>query len=253
MVFLFTLSFFAPILAALFGISLAGTMLWRRKKNAEIRAKSMEQVANQLGLTFSATDSFGLIPQLQGFQLFDRERGRWFNHGKITNVMRGWVNETQVYIFDYSYTISTGKSRKTVTQTVFFANDKNWFLPNFHLKPERWWHTLQKSLGLDSDINFEENPEFSEKFWLKGDFEALIREQFTPELQGFLTERPPAHLEGTNYYLLGYKPKKKMDPDETIWFYRHCLEIVALLQQKKGDALLKLAELEKVKEMKLHD
>ncbi|MBN8678734.1 MAG: hypothetical protein J0M29_10950 [Chitinophagales bacterium] len=111
MVLLFALSFLAPILAALFGLSLAGTMLWRKKKNAEIRAKSMEQVANELGLTFSPTDSFGLIPQLQGFKLFDRERGRWFNHGKITNVMRGWVNETQVYLFDYSYTLSTGKSR----------------------------------------------------------------------------------------------------------------------------------------------
>lgn len=250
MVHLIALSFFAPILAAIFGLSIAGTFFWQRKKKADLRTKSMEQVANELGLTFSPTDIFGLIQQLKDFELFDREHGRWFNHGKITNVLRGWVGETQVYLFDYSYTVSTGKTRKTVTQTVFFANDKNWFLPNFHLRPERWWHTLQKSLGIDTDINFEENPEFSEKFWLKGDFEDLIRQQFTPELQGFLTERPPAHLEGTNYYLLGYKPKKKMEANEAVWFYRHCLEIVQLLQQKKEEPLLKLAELTKVK---LHD
>jgi hypothetical protein len=250
MVLLFDPSIVAPILSVLVGLSIAGTALWRKKKTADLRANAMEKVANELGLTFTPKDHFGLIPQLQGFDLFDRERGRWFNHGKITNVMRGWVGETQVYLFDYSYTVSTGKTTKTVPQTVFFANDKNWFLPNFHLKPERWWHTLQKNLGLDSDINFEENPEFSEKFWLKGDFEELIRQQFTPELQGFLTERPPAQLEGTNYYLIGYKPKKKMEPDEALWFYRHCLEIVALLQQKKGEALLKLAELEKVKEIR---
>ena len=250
MVLLFDPSIVAPILSVLVGLSITGTALWRKKKTADLRANAMEKVANELGLTFTPKDHFGLIPQLQGFDLFDRERGRWFNHGKITNVMRGWVGETQVYLFDYSYTVSTGKTTKTVTQTVFFANDKNWFLPNFHLKPERWWHTLQKNLGLDSDINFEENPEFSEKFWLKGDFEELIRQQFTPELQGFLTERPPAQLEGTNYYLIGYKPKKKMEPDEALWFYRHCLEIVALLQQKKGEALLKLAELEKVKEIR---
>lgn len=232
-----------PVLAIVASFVVLSAVVWRKKHQSDMRSLSMEQVADLMQLQYTPNDSFGLIPQLQGFELFERERSRWFGKGRISNVLRGWVGETQVYLFDYSYTVQAGKSRKKVTQTVFFANDKNWFLPNFHLKPERWWHKLQASLGIKSDINFEENPRFSNKFWLNGDFEALIRKQFTPELQGFLTEKPPAHLEGSNYYLIAYKPKESMNAADLQLFYQHCCEMVGLLQ-KKGDVteLLDLAE-----------
>ena len=100
------------------------------------------------------------------------------------------------------------KSARRVSQTVFFANDKKWFLPNFRLRPERWWHKILSGIGAQKDINFEENRAFSDKFWLKSEFEGLVREQFTPALQQFMMEKPPVHLEGNNYYLLAYKPGK---------------------------------------------
>ncbi len=94
-----------------------------------------------------------------------------------------------------------------------------------------------------SDINFEENPKFSEKFWLKSEFEEMVRQQFTPGLQGFLSERPPAHLEGSNYYLIGYKPRKRMDVQEAEFFFRHWCEIVEMLKEKGGLELLDLVEM----------
>lgn len=238
-------SFLVPIVFSLFALGFAGTIFWHKHKEAIARTAAMEQLAQLLGLSFTAKDSFGLVRQLQGFELFSRERRRWFQNGKITNVMRGLVGETEVFLFDYTYTVQAGKSPKKITQTVFFANDKNWFLPNFHLKPERWWHKLQTKLGLGTDINFEENPEFSEKFWLKGEFEAQVRQQFTPALQGFLSEKPPAHLEGSNYYLIGYKPRKKMDTPEAHLFFQHCYEVVQMLQKEGNLELLDLVELKK--------
>ncbi len=104
---------------------------WRARQTAE-RA----QLAQELNLAFFEKDGFGLLQQLKNFDLFSRER-RWMGrNGKITNVMRGKVGYTDVYLFDYAYVVSTGKSSHTVRQTVFFADDKNWFLPNFRLKPE---------------------------------------------------------------------------------------------------------------------
>ncbi|MFN0174952.1 MAG: hypothetical protein ACKVU0_09920 [Saprospiraceae bacterium] len=237
--------FLVPIVFSLFALSFAVAMLWHKHKAALARTASMEVLAEHLGMSFSAKDSFGIIRQLQGFDLFKRERSRWFNNGKITNVMRGLAGETDVYLFDYTYTVQAGNARKTITHTVFFANDKNWFLPNFHLKPENWWHKLQAKLGMNTDINFEENPEFSEKFWLNGELEELVRQQFTPALQGFLTEKPPAHLEGSNYYLIGYKHRQKMDPDEAKLFFQHCCEIVQMLREKGNLELLDLAEMRK--------
>lgn len=229
----------------LFMLGFVGTLLWHKHKAALARTASMEQLAQTLGLSFSAVDSFGLVRQLQNFNLFERERRRWFRNGKITNVMRGLVGETEVYFFDYTYTVQAGKTPKEISQTVFFANDKNWFLPDFHLKPERWWHKLQAKLGMGTDINFEENPDFSEKFWLKGSFEDQVRQQFTPALQGFLSEKPPAHLEGENYYLIGYKPRKKMDVQEARSFFQHCCEVVQMLREKGNLELMDLAEIKK--------
>ncbi|MBC7775223.1 MAG: hypothetical protein H7246_07280 [Phycisphaerae bacterium] len=234
-----------PILFALVWAVAIGFILWFKNKATIARTASMQALSQTLGLSFSHKDSFGLARQLQGFNLFQRERRRWFRNGKITNVLRGLVGETEVFLFDYTYTIQAGNTPKRISQTVFFANNKNWFLPNFHLKPEKWWHKLQAKLGMSSDINFEENPKFSDKFWLKGTFEEQVRQQFTPALQGFLTEKPPAHLEGSNYYLIGYKPRKKMDAPEAKLFFQHCCEIVQMLEEKGYMELLDLAELKK--------
>jgi len=240
-------AFLTPLLIALFGAGFASYLLWHQKEAALLRNGVMSKLAHTLGLTFSAEDSFGLARQLQGFELFERERTRWFNQGKISNVMRGLVGETDVYLFDYTFTVQAGKSRKPITQTVFFANDKNWYLPDFHLKPESFWHKFQAMVGLEDDIDFAENPEFSDKYWLISKYEDLIRQQFTPKLQGFLMEKPPAHLEGNNYYLIAYKPRQKMQAAEAQVFFSHCCEIVQLLQEKGAVELLNLAELKKEK------
>lgn len=240
-------AFVTPLLITLFGAGFASYLLWYRKEAALLRNGVMSKLAQTLGLTFMAEDSFGLARQLQGFELFERERTRWFNEGKISNVMRGLVGETDVYLFDYTFTVQAGKSRKRITQTVFFANDKNWFLPDFQLKPESFWHKFQAMVGLEEDIDFAENPEFSDKYWLISKYEDLIRQQFTPKLQGFLMEKPPAHLEGSNYYLIAYKPHQKMEPAEAQVFFRHCCEIVELLQEKGKVELLNLVDLKKEK------
>ena len=234
-----------PTIFSVFAFGFASSVLWYKHKAAKARTAMMQALAQTLGLTFQEKDTFGLVQQLKGFDLFQRERSRWLGKGKVVNVMRGWVDQTDVYLFDYIYTVQAGNSRKQVAQTVFFANEKTWSLSKFHLRPENWWHKLKAKIGLDSDINFEENPEFSEKYWLEGELEELVRQQFTPALQGFLAERPPAHLEGNNYYLLAYKPRKKMDDREARVFFKHCCEIVRFLKEKGGVELLDLAEMRK--------
>ncbi|TNE69309.1 MAG: hypothetical protein EP344_00460 [Bacteroidetes bacterium] len=213
------------------------------------RQRALEALAQRLGLSFSADDRFGLLKQLKDFDLLHRER-RWIGRrGRIRNVLRGRVSNTDVYLFDYTYVISTGKSTRRITQTVFFADNKDWYLPNFKLRPETWW---QKALGMfdKSDINFPENPEFSGKFWLTGEFESLVRKTFHPEVQHFLVSRPPVFLEGNNFYLLAYKPKKALHPDDAEVFFEHCCQLVGHLQKEEGRLeLLNLAEVGQVKKV----
>lgn len=220
-----------------------GSIFWvRRKRMTRYRAE-MAGLAQGLSLPFQENDLFGLAQQLQHFDLFKRERRRWFRNGKITNVIRGHAGDADVYLFDYTYVISTGKSSRIVSQTVFFANNKNWYLPDFRLKPENWWHKVQDMLGVGKDINFSESPDFSHKFRLSGEIEALIREKFGPELRQYLTDRPPAHLEGSNYYLIAYKPNKRLKADEAKAFFENCCNLTELLQKEGKQELLDLVEL----------
>jgi len=232
-----------PILFGIIGLALAIGVFSLKRKRRAVRTAGLEQLAKQLGLTFSADDSYGLGKQLQHFDLFERERSRWRHGGKVTNVLRGQVGETPVWMFDYTYLVSTGKTTKEVRQTVFFADDKNWYLPNFKLKPEGWWQKVLTKIGAAKDIDFPENPDFSDRFWVTGGFESLIRKQFSPELQQLLTERPPVHLEGSNYYLIAYKPGKSLEGDAARIFFEHCCQLTQKLRDKEAQDLLDLADL----------
>lgn len=235
-----SIAIFSALLAAFVG----GAVWLQRQRNAQRRAE-MRQLAQELDLSFFEKDTSGLTRQLQMFDLFQRERSRWARNGKVTSVMRGRVGEAEVFMFDYAYTVHTGKSSHTVTQTVFFANDKNWYLPDFRLKPETWWQKVLSKIGLRQDINFEDNPDFSSQFWLTGEIEELIRKKFSADLQNFLTERPPVHIEGSNYYLITYKPGKALNADEAQVFFEHCCQLTKLLQENENSQILELAELKK--------
>ncbi|MBK7939001.1 MAG: hypothetical protein IPJ82_18860 [Lewinellaceae bacterium] len=235
------IAFFMTAMAAFIG----GVIWLMRKRDAQRRAE-LQQLATDFDLSYSEKDGYGLVAQLRHLDLFRYSgRRRWARNGKVYNVMRGHIGETEVFLFDYSYMVHTGKSSHEVRQTVFFANDKNWYLPNFKLKPETWWHKVMAKIGAMRDINFPESPDFSRKFWLTGELEELIRKQFGPDVQELLKERPPLHLEGNNYYLIAYKPGKQLNADETRVFFEHCSRLTTLLKTKKPVELLELADLKK--------
>ena len=227
---------------ALFAAS-ALTVFSIRKKRDQARQQAAEALAQRLGLSFHKEDSFGLLAQLKDFDLFHRER-RWLGrNGRVRNILRGTVEGTEVFLFEYTYLVSTGKSTHRVSQTVFFANDKNWYLPNFRLKPETWWHKV-RGLFDKSDIQFPDNPEFSDQFWVTGQFDSLIRKTFSPDIQQFLSERPPVHLEGNNFYLLAYKPGTLLPPESIGVFFQQLCHLVALLKKEDKMELLNLAEIQ---------
>jgi len=233
---------FVPLIAALAALSAAAIAFLVVQARARTRTRDLEQLAQRLGLSFSKDDLFGLAQQLKDFDLFRRERSWFPRRSRVNNVLRGQVGDTEVYLFDYSYVVSSGKSSRRITQTVFFANDKNWYLPNFRLRPETWWQKIRAVFD-KSDIHFPDSPEFSDQFWITGELESLIRKTFGAEVQQFLCERPPVHLEGNNFYLLAYKPRKALRAEEAGLFFERCCELVKLLKQDGKLELLNLAEL----------
>lgn len=174
------------------------------------RTERLAELAYRINVDFSPEDDWGLIKLLEDFKLFKRGIGK-----KITNVFRSRdeMLETDVRIFDYKYTISTGKTSRRYQQTVFFADSRKLGLPEFRMKPEVFIHKIGKLLGFE-DINFEAFPDFSSQYYLKSTDEQYLRATMHDGILSFFSTEKGWRVEGINYYLIFYKKDRLYPPAE---------------------------------------
>ena len=81
-------------------------------------------------------------------------------------------------MFDYWYTVGGGKESHTTTQTVVLVPGANHALPDLQMTPENVLTRIAEKFGYQ-DIDFDENPEFSQRYVLRGENEAAIRSAFS--------------------------------------------------------------------------
>ncbi len=180
------------------------------KKNYKNRGDALRQMAHKFDMSYTYQDDSGLINLLLDFELFRRGRRKKIFH--LMTWKDKWM-ESDFYIFDYYYRIQQGKSSKKVRQTVFFMRSKNLALPHFLMKPETFFHKIGGVLGF-KDINFEEYPDFSKQYWLKGEDEDYIRANFNDKVLKFFTVEKNWSLEGVNYFMIFYRKNKILSPNE---------------------------------------
>jgi hypothetical protein len=193
------------------------------------RGHELENVAYRLGMEYQYGEEWGIMPYLQDFNLFRIGRGRKITHMLYTQ--DEWL-ESRVFVFDYVY--RSGKNRRKHYQTVFFVESKDLGLPQFFLKPEHFFHQVGELLGLTQDIDFEEHPEFSKRYWLKGDDEDYIRHTFNKKVRHFFTVEKNWSLEGINYYMIFYKRGRLLPAKDIKEFYEKGMALVKMLSQKTG-------------------
>ena len=189
------------------------------------RTEELQMLADQLGMNFARKEEWGLIALLKDFKLF-----RIGGSQKITNLMSKkdeWL-ESESHIFDYKYTVSTGKSSVTYSQTVFFVNSKKLGLPHFWMKPETFFHKIGHFLGI-KDINFEAFPQFSDQYYLKGNDEDYIRATMNERVLHFFTIEKNWNLEGINYFMIFYCHNTLIPPHLIKEFYKKGMKICDML------------------------
>lgn len=197
-------------------------MFWNYQ---DTRKEEMEVVAKKLGMEFSPTDEWGLHRQLSDFRLFNRGGRK-----RITNIIRqvdDW-HEIETHVFDYKYTISTGKSSRTFKQTVFFVESKKLGLPEFWMEPETFFQKIGNLLGMQ-DIDFASYPQFSTQYQLKGDDEEFIRMSLNDHFLKFFTIEPGWTLEGINFYMLFYRFDWLLDTTSIAKLYQKGMKVHQML------------------------
>jgi len=120
--------------------------------------------------------------------------------------------------FEYAYTVSSGKSSQTYKFRVMCweAGDKQ--LPLFAISPEGFWKRLGQKLGRQ-DIDFDDDPTFSEAYELRGPDEAAIRGAFTPRIRGVLGATPGQHAASSGNHLFWWKSGRLPKPDDLDPFF----------------------------------
>ncbi|HLL46957.1 MAG TPA: hypothetical protein VK399_09600, partial [Longimicrobiaceae bacterium] len=143
------------------------------------RTRGLEEAAMGLGWSFAAKQPLDVIPGLERFGLFGQGRSR-----SITNFMAGHKDDVRAAVFDYQFTVGSGKSQSTVRQTVVYLRSAALGLPGFSVRPENVFHRIGSVFGYQ-DVDFPDRPEFSRRCLLRGPDEAALRAAFPAEVTGF--------------------------------------------------------------------
>ncbi len=197
------------------------------------RENELREYAFRTNKLFSSKDAFNLPAQLSEFKLF--------NIGTRKNALNLVYSKDLTgsdYLFDYRYTISTGKSSHTFTQTFKFFDSKDLGIPGFQLKPESFFTKLMEWFG-GQDIDFEDDKHFSSAFNLKGEFEPLIRRYFDNEVRQLCLNNKSFYMEGMNYYLGIYIEHKVLKGSELNAFDRLTQLIYELFINRSKDNLIR--------------
>jgi hypothetical protein len=179
------------------------------------RTSAIKDLALLNGFDYEEKDDWGLINLLKDFRLFRKGGSKRFRNMLID---RDRARTYDFRVFDYAYTVSTGKSSVTYTQTVFYVHSKNLGLPEFWMKPEHFFNKVASWFGYN-DIDFDGYPVFSEQYFLKGPDEYFIRVNMNEDILNFFSFEKGWHLEGVNYFMIMYRHNKLMKPHEIMDFY----------------------------------
>lgn len=201
--------------------ALAGIVIYAAWRMDKKRTEAMRQAALALGFTFAERDDAVLA---HGFPAFDRGHSR-----RAKNVMTGQTGGRPVTLLDHQYTIRSGKNSTTHRQTVAVFENLGG-LPDFSLEPENVFHKIATALGYQ-DIDFDEHPEFSRHYLLRGADEAAIRAVFNADLLAFLSQEHGWTVQSVGGAVAVLRASKRCDPGQAPAFLADCLRIASKLSR----------------------
>jgi hypothetical protein len=193
-------------------VAVAVAVLFVSRAAERKRLEQLRSVAPMLGFSLDPEPrkmaESGLDPDLLAFPLFTHGRSP-----RVRCVMRAPRVDGDEIVFDFRYTVSTGKSSHTVEQTVAAFRRRGARLPEFRLHPESLFDKLGQAFG-GQDIDFESNEEFSKRYVLKGDDPDAVRALFERQAAMHFADHPGWSAEGGGEWLIVFRSSKREKPDD---------------------------------------
>ena len=189
------------------------------------RTEAMRVLAESLEMKFEAKKCDPSTLGLDGIDLFEQGRSR-----KVLNLIKGTFEDTSAFIFDYHYVTGGGKNSAKHSQTViaFKICDRDGSqLPQFTCKPEHFFHKFADMFGF-KDIDFEQYPEFSKAYRLKGENEDSVRKIFNETVIRQLEAESEQrwNVDGSGEWLVIHKNDRIIKPEDCPQFLLDCTTLL---------------------------
>ncbi len=185
------------------GLGIAIFVVMQKKARAEHLAK----LASHLNLKFAAHPSADDQACLSRF--------RFLAHpgGTLSNALVSEHDGVHTLLCDYHFkhTFTDPPRTADVTQTIICIRSSI-HIPFFLLTPENW--TVKLAHQLVHDVDFRDDPEFSNRFSLEGQDPEVLRKFFDESLRKALLQRKGWSCEGNHDSLLMYRPGRLCEPQQ---------------------------------------
>jgi MFS superfamily sulfate permease-like transporter len=158
-----------------------------------------------------------------------------YNGNKIPyeeNVMVTYSEVAKLEVADITLQEGARHTQAETHITIVQASEIDRLIPDFALEPEGLWSKLFEGIS-GRDIDFDNHPKFSEKYYLRGVHEQAVREFFSENLIHFLENREEMHIECHRNRLIFYKKKDLLDPSEILYTVKFAEEFVSLIHHKE--------------------
>ncbi len=200
------------ILLIVLGVMVVGAVALVFHAAARRRTEALQHLAQELGLDFDPEAAGMPAPEFTHLHLFQQGRRR-----RARNLFYCRQRGQDAYVFDYYYTVHRGNHSTTYRQTVAALPVREKTLPDFELRPEHIFHKIGSAFGYQ-DIDFEEDPAFSDRLLLRGPDPDAVRHLFKPQCREMLSRSGDICVEGSGGWLIVYRGHKRIEPRELTEF-----------------------------------
>ncbi len=145
------------------------------------------------------------------------------------NVLSKYADIGKVEVADMTLVQGARQASMETHVTVVHISETDLPIPDFALEPESFGTKFSELMG-GKDIDFAEFPNFSRKYYLRGQSESDIRAFFTEPVVRFLEDREEIHIECHKHRLLLYKKLDLLEPTEIEFLEKFAEDFVAALK-----------------------
>jgi hypothetical protein len=197
---------------------------WPQHIGAVRRKRAITAFAASLGYSFRerADDVVAHGPgTLPTFRLGTKRQAR--------NVVR--VAGDEGMLFDDISWYSYGRRANWWRKTVYVVPARLGSFPDMHMRPTAFGDELFVKLAGWHDIDFDDDPQFSKRYVLRGADEAQVRNMFTSGSREFISRERDWHAESGGNWLAVWRSDTLFPVDQLDTYIAQCREAVSYLRR----------------------